>query len=62
MKEQDKILNNIREHEYDVIVATSVAEEGLDIPECELIIQMDPPTTVTALVQIRGRARKQGSR
>ena len=61
MKEQDKILNNIREHEYDVIVATSVAEEGLDIPECELIIQMDPPTTVTALVQIRGRARKQGS-
>ncbi len=29
---------------------------------CELIIQMDPPTTVTALVQIRGRARKQGSR
>ena len=27
----------------------------------QLIIQLDPPTTVTTLVQVRGRARKQGS-
>ena len=43
-------------------MATSIAEEGVDIPECELVIQMDPPSSVKALVQIRGRARKKGSR
>ena len=27
----------------------------------QLIVQLDPPTTITALVQVRGRARKRGS-
>ena len=45
-----------------IVVATSIAEEGVDLPECELVIHMDPPSSVKALVQIRGRARKKGSR
>lgn len=59
---QERVLNDIREHKYQVIVATSVAEEGLDFPLCELVVQLNPPDTVRALVQIRGRARKKGSR
>ena len=44
-----------------IIVATSVAEEGVDWPECERVISMYPPSTVTALVQMRGRARRKNS-
>ena len=62
VKEQGAVLQDIRANKYQVLVATSVAEEGLDLPECELVVQMDPPRSVTALVQIRGRARKRGSR
>jgi ERCC4-related helicase len=45
-----------------VIVATSVAEEGVDMPECERVISLYPPSTVTALVQMRGRARRKNSK
>ena len=43
-------------------MATSVAEEGVDWPECELVISLYPPSTLTALVQMRGRARKKNSK
>ena len=43
-------------------MATSVAEEGVDMPVCELVVQMDPPNNVRALVQLRGRARKKISK
>ena len=45
-----------------MIIATSVAEEGVDWPECELVVSMYPPSTLTALVQMRGRARKKNSK
>ena len=45
-----------------MIVATSVAEEGVDLPVCDLVIQLDAPDCVRALVQVRGRARKSNSR
>ena len=57
VNKQKEVITAIREGKYQVIVATSVAEEGLDLPLCELVIQMDPPSSVTALVQVRGRAR-----
>ncbi|XP_013384681.1 uncharacterized protein LOC106154762 [Lingula anatina] len=60
IKKQSRALEGIRNYEYQVVVATSVAEEGVDFPECELVIHMNPPSSVTALVQTRGRARKQG--
>ncbi|XP_071104399.1 uncharacterized protein [Haliotis cracherodii] len=61
VKQQKKVLDGVKSKKYNIIVATSVAEEGVDIPECELVVCMNPPNTVTTLVQMRGRARKKDS-
>ena len=61
LRKQDRVLQGIKSHRYDIVVATSVAEEGVDIPECQLVVSLNPPTTVKALVQMRGRARKKDS-
>ncbi|XP_062503275.1 uncharacterized protein LOC134180193 [Corticium candelabrum] len=58
--QQKSTMTDVREGNHQIVVATSVAEEGLDLPECRLVVQMDVPRTVTSLVQIRGRARERG--
>ncbi|XP_060070769.1 uncharacterized protein LOC132550694 [Ylistrum balloti] len=56
--QQRKTLEEIKDHKFQIVIATAVAEEGIDLPECELVVSMNPPSTMTALVQMRGRARK----
>ncbi|XP_060557086.1 uncharacterized protein LOC132717609 isoform X2 [Ruditapes philippinarum] len=62
VNQQKRVLEEIKQYQYQVIVATSVAEEGVDMPECERVISLYPPSTVTALVQMRGRARRKNSK
>ena len=40
--EQHKIIEQFREGIYNVLVATSVAEEGLDIPATDVVIFYEP--------------------
>ncbi|KAL2133085.1 hypothetical protein VTI74DRAFT_2953 [Chaetomium olivicolor] len=47
--------------ELNCIFATSVAEEGLDIPDCNIIIRYDLNDTLIQYIQSRGRARQEGS-
>lgn len=39
-----------------IVVTTSLADEGLDLPEPQWVFHMDPSSSVSALQQIRGRA------
>ncbi len=54
-KEQISILQKFRDGEYNVLVATSVAEEGLDISECDLVVFYDAVPSSIRTIQRRGR-------
>jgi Fanconi anemia group M protein len=61
-KEQIEIMQAFREGVYNTLVSTSVAEEGLDIGECELVVFYDAVPNAIRLIQRRGRTgrRKEG--
>jgi endoribonuclease Dicer len=59
--QQQARLAEFREGTVRLLVATSVAEEGLDIPNCNVIIRYDGELTVKSFIQTRGRARKRNS-
>ncbi|KAJ5705739.1 hypothetical protein N7536_001428 [Penicillium majusculum] len=55
------VLVKFRKSEVNCLFATSVAEEGLDIPDCNLVVRFDLYDTVIQYVQSRGRARRSDS-
>lgn len=54
-KEQVRILDRFRGGEFNVLVATSVAEEGLDIPSTDLVVFYEPVASEIRAIQRRGR-------
>ena len=54
-KEQKEILDKFRNNEFNVLVATSVAEEGLDIPKVDKVIFYEPIPSAIRSIQRRGR-------
>jgi endoribonuclease Dicer len=58
---QEDTLADFKIGEKNVIVSTSVAEEGLDIQACCSVIRWDPPPNMASWAQSRGRARKKRS-
>ncbi|KAL4741976.1 hypothetical protein BDV11DRAFT_212303 [Aspergillus similis] len=60
-REQFLALIRFRSGEINCLFATSVAEEGLDIADCNLVIRFDLFNTMIQYVQSRGRARQANS-
>ena len=54
-KEQKKILEEFRKGEFNVLISTSVGEEGLDIPEVDLVIFYEPIPSGIRFIQRKGR-------
>jgi len=54
-EEQSNILNSFRKGEFNVLIATSIAEEGLDIPQVDLVIFYEPIASEIRYIQRKGR-------
>lgn len=61
-RQQVLTLMKFRKGELNCLFATSVAEEGLDVPDCNLVIRFDLYKTMIQYVQSRGRARQHNSK
>lgn len=59
--EQSDTIKNFRHGRLNLLISTSVAEEGLDIPECNLVVRYGLLTNEIAQQQASGRARAQDS-
>ena len=54
-KQQTEIISKFRSGEYNTLVATSVAEEGLDIPSTDLVLFYEPVPSEIRTIQRKGR-------
>ena len=61
-KNQEKILRRFRSMEFNVLVATSVVEEGLDVRKCNLVVRFDGLQNYREYIQSKGRARAKDSK
>jgi len=54
-KEQKAVLDDFRQGNFNVLVATSIAEQGLDIPNVDTVIFYEPIPSAIRQIQRRGR-------
>lgn len=54
-KKQKEILEKFRDGEFNTIVATSIGEEGLDIPRVDFVLFYEPVPSEIRSIQRRGR-------
>ncbi|KAM6436782.1 ATP-dependent RNA helicase DHX58 isoform 2-T5 [Liasis olivaceus] len=60
-QEQQDVIHRFRKGALNLLFSTSVAEEGLDIPECNIVVRYGLMTNEIAMMQARGRARAPNS-
>ena len=66
MREQEhkvrQVLKNLRCGEINVLIATSVVEEGVDVQACSFVAAFDSIDTIKSFVQMKGRARQHNAK
>ena len=60
--DQMKVLEDFKIGTKNLIVATSVLEEGIDVSSCQVVICFDLPKNPVSFIQRRGRARQPNSK
>nr|QGS83880.1 LGP2 [Bostrychus sinensis] len=59
--EQGETIRDFRQGKLNLLISTSIAEEGLDIPECNFVVRYGLLTNEIAQQQASGRARAEDS-
>lgn len=54
-KEQREVIERFKRGDHNILVATSIAEEGLDIPTTDLVVFFEPVPSEVRTIQRRGR-------
>lgn len=61
LKAQHEALADFKAKVKNLIVATDVLEEGIDVTACNLVVCFDAPSNLKSFLQRRGRARQEQS-
>ncbi|EXJ91780.1 hypothetical protein A1O3_00330 [Capronia epimyces CBS 606.96] len=61
LKAQREALTELKAQVKNIIIATDVLEEGIDVIACNLVVCFDLPSNLKSFVQRRGRARQEQS-
>lgn len=56
-RKQEDVMKRFRSRDCNILVATSLLEDGIDVPACHLVIRYDLPQSYRAYVHSKARAR-----
>ncbi|XP_072041967.1 ATP-dependent RNA helicase DHX58-like [Amphiura filiformis] len=59
--QQIDLLSRFREGNHKLIVATSIAQEGLDVASCNVVVRYNHTTNIVGRIQTKGRNRAKDS-
>jgi endoribonuclease Dicer len=60
-EEQRMAIEAFKAKTTQILIATDVVEEGLDVPSCNLVCSFNPIRNVKSFIQMQGRARDPSS-
>ena len=59
-QQREVTLKRFKEQKFNILVATDVASRGLDIPNVDLVVQIEPPKDTETYIHRSGRTARAG--